>query len=219
MSWLGRGARYLGEHAISDVMAPVSDVAGRGADLADRLYRANRHAEQARAMLAKRQGAVQIGGEWFHGGSDRANALAQIGIDASALERDLDAAATSDADRAWVAMAAGPVFSAWRDFVARMAATQLAAYATEWSVFLAWQERFLNLRQLARARGLTLTSPEPQRLPKTIWERAASGEGSKLDGYLSIAKTAILGAVAVTGVIGFYSVLRDLRRPHAGVEE
>jgi hypothetical protein len=205
--WAGRGARYLAREAIADgvysVTAPVAIAAGRGADLADRLYRVNRHADQATRMA----------GEWFHGTGDRANALAQIGIDAQALERDLDSAATTDADRAWLAEVAAPTFSAWKDFLARTAANRVAAYTTEWSVYLSWQARLKSLRDFARARGLVLTSPEPQPLPRTVWERAASGEGSKLDGYLALGKTAIVAAITLTGVVGFYTIVRDLKRP------
>lgn len=224
MSIAARGARYLAREAVDGAVfyavAPTGAVVGRGADMADRLYRASRHVDRGvdglRAVRGLRGAGARVhaGGEFFHGASDRANALAQIGIDAQILEREL-AAASSDTDRAWVADVAAPVFSAWKDFLARTAAGGLAVYTTEWSVYQSWRERFLLLRSLAKSRGIPLASPEPPPLQKTIWERAASGEGSKLDGYLAIGKTVILGAITLTGVIGFYSVLRDLHHPPA----
>jgi hypothetical protein len=221
-----RGARYLAREAVDSAafhaVSPAAEVAGRGADLADRLFRAHRHIDRgasalanlhARGHLGGTPAATHVGGEWVHGGSDRANALAQIGIDAASLEHEL-AGVTSEADRAWVAASAAPVFSAWKEFVARLAASPVAPYTTEWSVYTSWRDRFVMLRNLARMRGIVLTSPDPPPLPKTIFERANSGEGSQLDGYLTLAKTAILGAITLTGVIGFYSIVRDLRRHH-----
>lgn len=221
MSIAARGARYLAREAVDSAafyaVGPTGAVVGRGADMADRLFRASRHVDRGvdglRAVRGLRGAGARVhaGGEFFHGASDRANALAQIGIDATTLEREL--AEAPAADQAWVADTAAPVFSAWKDFLSRVATNHLAAYTTEWSVYASWRERFVLLRNLAKLRGIHLASPEPLPLQKTIWERAASGEGSKLDGYLAIGKTVILGAITLTGVVGFYSVLRDLRHP------
>jgi hypothetical protein len=160
--------------------------------------------------LAYGLGHAVMGGEWFHGGSDRSNALAQLGIDWHAFANDLKAPTVSATDATWIAADVQPAIDEWAKFVQRMAASPVASYVTEWSVFESWSDRLRQLRALARARGILLTSAEPVPLPQTVWQRGASGTGSSLDAWITAGKTLVFGAIAITGVIGFYSLGRDV---------
>jgi hypothetical protein len=154
-------------------------------------------------------GRVIAGGQFWHGGDDRAIALAQIGADFERLQDDLIAHAHTEADATWISSDVAPVIAAWRTFVTRIAKSKLAAYVTEWPVFLAWQGRLILLRSASRARGIHLESPEPVGLPQTVWERATSGNGTSLDTWLTLGKTIVFGAIAVTGVTGLYAMIRQ----------
>lgn len=155
-------------------------------------------------------GHVVMGGEWFHGGTDRSNALAQLGIDWHAFTNDLHGPTVSATDATWIAADVQPAIDEWTKFVQRMAASPVASYVTEWSVFESWSERLRMLRALARARGILLTSSEPIPLPQTVWQRGSGGTGSSLDSWITAGKTLVFGAIAITGVIGFYSVAKDV---------
>ena len=153
-------------------------------------------------------------GEWFHGASDRVNALSQLGIDFANFHGDLERHAVTPADATWVITEVIPAFQAWDEFLRRQAEGTLTSWVTEWSVYETWEARLRRLRELARARGIILESPEPLPLPKTIWQRGEQGEGSPLDTWFGFLKTAILGAVAITGFASFYIVLKDWHREH-----
>lgn len=162
--------------------------------------------------LAYGLGHAVVGGEWFHGGSDRANALAQLGIDWHAFANDLKSPTVSATDATWIAADVQPAIDEWTKFVERMAASPVASYVTEWSVFESWSDRLRALRALSRARGILLTSADPVPLPQTVWQRGASGTGSSLDTWITAGKTLVFGAIAITGVLGFYSVASDVHR-------
>lgn len=208
-------ATWCAHEAAATVTAPIVT---RGA----RIYVAGQAAARgARFIYVGAEGVKSHGrrgeqtisaGEWFHGSSDRMNAIAQLGIDFAALHGDLERHAISAQDAAWVITEVVPTFQAWEAFVVRQANSSLAPWVTEWSVFETWEGRLRRLRELARARGLVLDSPDPMPLPKTIWQRGEQGEGSPLDTWFGLLKTAILGAVAITGFASFYIVLRDFHR-------
>ncbi len=159
---------------------------------------------------------VVSAGEWFHGPADRSRALAQLSTDFQTFTNDLAAVATSPADAAWVTSVVLPTLEEWRAFVAHVTSSDLASWVTEWAVFEQWAERLRRLRELARAHGLPLSSAEPVPLPRTIWQRGSTGSGSSFDLLFSLLRTVVYGAIAVTGVIGFYTVVRDVRRGARG---
>jgi hypothetical protein len=155
-------------------------------------------------------------GEWFHGLSDRRAALGELGADFAALQGDLSLHAEAPADLAWVQAVVTPTMSDWQAFASKQEGSALSPWVTEWSVYEQWQERLRRLRELARSRGIQLDSPEPVALPRTIWQRGNSGEGGPLDAAFGLLKTAIFGAIALTGLVAFVVIVRDLRaRPHA----
>lgn len=155
---------------------------------------------------------VVSAGEWFHGPADRSAAVAQLATDYQTLTNDLAQVATSPDDAAWTLAVIVPTLEEWRAFVHRVTQSDLASWVTEWTVFETWAERLRRLRELARARGIALESADPVPLPKTIWQRGAGGDGSRFDLLFALLRTVVYGAIAVTGAIGFYSVVRDVRR-------
>ena len=153
-----------------------------------------------------------VAGEWFHGLSDRQNAIAQLGADFSALQGDLAHSATAPDDVAWIVSVVQPTLHAWQDFAQKQAASGISPWVTEWSVYLTWQERLHLLRQLARSRGIVLESPDPVPLPLTVWERSRTGEGGGLDAWLGLFKVVLLGAVAAAGLVGVIAIAREWHR-------
>lgn len=156
-----------------------------------------------------------MGGEFWHGASDRQAAIDQLDVDISALKHDLTSGDLPPVDVAWMAHIVQPTLDSWASFVDHERSSQLAAAMTEWSVFESWWERLRRLRELARSRGITLESPEPVRLPRTVWERAAAGTGSEADVWISALKTGILASMALVGAASLYTVVKDFRKAEA----
>lgn len=206
---MGRFGAYVGREVASGLAAPFTNPIADGFGIADSGY------GHVHSAWRGGRGVTRVAGEWWHGGSDRTNALAQLGIDFAALQNDLTAQVTTPSDRQWMIADVAPVFAAWQTFLSRLAGSKLAAYVTEWSVFETWIQRLTRLREMARARGLVLTSAEPVPLPMTVWERGAKGTGTDLDTWVALGKTAVFGAIAVTGVVGFFAIMRDLKN-HGG---
>ena len=178
--------------------------------------------DSARSIWRGGQGLREMGGgrgarhysagEFWHGASDRRAAISQLAIDFKTFQHDLSSGDLSDRDREWVATVCTPTFESWAAFAGTENASALAAAMTEWSVFESWWERLRRLRELARARHIQLESPEPVRLPRTVWERAATGTGSDADVWISALKTGILGAMAIVGAASLYSIVRDFKK-------
>ena len=214
-SYLGRGARWLAHEAAAEITQPYVE---RGARMVVGAWSARDHARHAYrgAEIVKQDGRrgerMVSAGEWFHGLSDRQAAIGQLSSDFAALEGDLTLHATSPEDAAWVASVVMPTLHDWQTFAERQKKSALSPWVTEWSVFETWQERLRRLRDLARSRGIHLDSPEPVRLPQTVWERGESGTGSGLDAWFGLAKAAIFGVIALTGVVGVVAIAKDLRR-------
>lgn len=152
-----------------------------------------------------------IAGEFFHGGSDRRAALDAIDADFATLQDDVVAHA-SPSDAAWALVEIVPSVAAWHDFATRERNSALGAWITEWSAFKQWHAKIIRLRELARARGIALQSPDPIPLPETIWERGERGSGSGLDRAFTLAKWIAYAAIGVLGFASLYSALSTTRK-------
>jgi len=160
---------------------------------------------------------AQVGSEWFHSVADRARAVARLDADFKALSDDLAtwqtanvSAPTATTTAQWLAADVTPTLTEWNQFAARESSSWFARAATSWEVFEDWQARLRRLRELARAHGVSLQSAEPVDLPKTIWQHGASGTGGELASWMGVLKIAIGAALAITGVVTLYSVVREI---------
>lgn len=163
------------------------------------------------------QGAPQVSGEWFHSVEDRQRALEQITAGFQALQTEiLNWQGHADPQRArafgqWLEVDVAPALAAWNAFADREQKSWLAKAVTSWQTFVAWRERLRNLRQLARAHGIVLESPEPPLLPTTIWEKSDLGTGNELAPLVGASKIAFRSVLTVIGVITVYTLARDAR--------
>lgn len=220
---MGRGTRWIFREVASGLAAPVTNVVADGIE-----YGVTGHA-QARSTWRGARGlqhayrdqrahpddsATALGGEWSHGSGDRAGALASIGAGFLALHGDLTRAALEDRVPCaeWMFAEVDPTLASWQVFLGRMSDSPLAAYVTSWRVFEKWWAILVALRRAARSKGIALASPEPAPLPKTIWQRGADGTGSTFDSWMSLGRKLFFGAIAVTGGIGLYVTVRNVRR-------
>jgi len=73
--------------------------------------------------------------------------------------------------------------------------------ATTWSTYEDWLDRIRDLRSSARAHGLVLSSPEPADLPRTVYQRAASGCGSDGEAWWTLGRVALYTTVGIFGVL------------------
>jgi hypothetical protein len=211
VSSFGRWAAY---EAAAHVAGPYARAYVDIADTASRARGRLRDAYVGCEMLKQdgRRGEHAVSaGEWFHGASDRAAALGQISADFHAFLGDLNLHATSPADAAWIAAVVKPTIDDWQEFANKQGSSTLSPWVTEWSVYESWQERLRRLRELAHSRGIVLESPDPVPLPKTIWQRGREGEGGGVDVMMGLVKTMLFGVLALTGVVGFYVLVRDVR--------
>lgn len=156
-----------------------------------------------------------VAGELFHGPDDRKRSLAQLATAWAALQNDLAVSATLPADAAWVAAVVVPELAEWHDFITRINESDLSIMTVEWQAIASWLERLRRMRVLARTRGITLISPEPVDLPRTIWERGGSGTGSTMDTLLSFARIAVFGVIGVASFVGFFSIVREWKMRQA----
>lgn len=165
-----------------------------------------------------------VGAEWFHSAEDKVRAVHLIDQDFKIFQEDLGHAMAARlatiapeqlaADDQWVKTDVIPTSIKWQEFLNRETASWLARWTTNWDTFEDWQEKLKRLRELARARGIILTTAEPTPLPKTVWERGASGAGSTADTWLGMLKVVVLAGIGVTGFVTLFSVFRDLsKRP------
>jgi hypothetical protein len=141
-----------------------------------------------------------IGADWYHGASDRREALAQLRGDFDHLRGELGSAPSA------IATALAPTLEAFDAFYDAETESTLAPWITEWSVFEAWKERIAWARMAARAAGVALTSPEPANLPKTTWERGQDGTGTGTDRAFVFGRDVVklgLGIAAVVAVWKF----------------
>jgi len=161
-------------------------------------------------------GDAIVGGALYHTDADRAAAVAAIDVAFGQFRGDVEARATGPgtppARAQWWDAEVLPTLSDWELFRTHES-TWVARAATEWSTYEAWLTVLRNLRSSARAQGLVLTSPEPTRLPQTVFEEGAAGRGGKLEAAWTIGRVLLYTAVGVAGVAGIYSVWRDLRDP------
>lgn len=195
----------------------VERTVGAEIGLARRAYSGTRGAYQGARGLAHYRGmtSAQVGSEWFHSVADRSRAVHQLNTDFQVLIADLAATVTANPTPSaaqWLSADVTPVIKDWTDFAQRETASWFTRAATDWPAFETWLMKLRRLRELARSHGIALTSPEPLDLPKTVWDRAASGNGDEVVSWLGVARVVGLGVVGVAGVIGLFTLWRDLKR-------
>ncbi len=111
----------------------------------------------------------------------------------------------------WITVDVTPTINEWHQFLERQLGSWWSRAATDWGAYEDWWDRLRRLRELARAHGIVLTSPEPVPLPKTIWQRGTSGRGNEAAVTMGLLKMGIAAALGITGIVGFYAILRDIR--------
>lgn len=89
-------------------------------------------------------------------------------------------------------------------------------FATDWSEYERWRDRLVSLWNAARGAGsgFHVTSPEPPPLPSTIWDSASElGHEAlhKLGEGWTIAKVAVVGALAIGGTVALVAAVNSLR--------
>ena len=161
---------------------------------------------------------TEIGQALFHSVGDRERVIQQLSTAFRALVNDLafwqstnmeHPDASSNAQ--WLAADVIPTLDEWNQFVEHEQKSWWIKLATSWEAFENWWEKLKQMRALARAHGIILQSPEPQPLPKTIWEKTEAGKGSESMAILGVLKIGALGALAVMGAAGFYGAIRNIR--------
>lgn len=218
---------YVHDRTIGAVLRPalpVINTATRANRAAHRLWLGSKligGRDEARKPLAT------VGQEFFHSVADRQRAITMLSTGFKALSSDLAVWQTANKDALnatataqWLAADVTPTLDEFRDFVEHESKSWWTKAATSWGTFEQWWDRLKQLRSLARAHGTVLQSPEPVPLPKTIWQRGAEGKGSEATALLGTLKIGAAAVLTVMGVIGAYTVIRELRtkRPPADQE-
>lgn len=222
----------FGRWAIDAAMtsAQVADGVGFARDLGDRAVSSARDARQGlagthrvsmerRRLLAGGRGrgeVVLVGadGGMFHSDRDRSAALALLDAGFTAFRSDAEPTATAIAARPataqWWQVDVLPLLSDWATFRDHES-SWAGRVTTEWSTYEAWLAVLRGMRSGARAQGIALSSPEPARLPETIFQRTATGRGTKLEAAWTIGRTLVYTAIGLAGVVGMYTVWRDFQ--------
>lgn len=197
-----------------DSAAPAIGVAGsikRGYDGTRKVI------SGAQLVRANRRHAV--GQDWFHSVKDRQRALDSITAGLTQIATEIvqwhdqhPEQMQRESSVQWVESDVLPTVREWNEFASRERASWLVRAATSWGTFVHWQERVRNLRQLARAHGIVLETPELEPLPKTIWEESDNGTGNQVSSWLGIGKLVFGAAVTIAGAATVISVVRSLRK-------
>jgi hypothetical protein len=160
----------------------------------------------------------RVGQEFFHTVADRTRALSMLTTSFQGLSNDLAVWQTANRDlpqatstAQWIAADVTPTLDEWRQFFEHESRSWWSKLATNWETYEEWVTRLRQLRSMARAHGITLQSPEPVDLPKTIWQRGAEGKGSEAAALLGVLKIGAGVLLTVMGVVGIYEVVHKLR--------
>jgi hypothetical protein len=156
-----------------------------------------------------------------HGDDDKERALAALDAWFGQFRADVEPRASAiDAHPAtaqWWRADIMPVLSDWALFRAHQS-SWVNRLATEWTTYVAWLTQVRLMRAGARMSGMVLTSPEPTKLPETIFERGASGRGSKLETAWTLGRVLLYTAIGVAGVASLWAVYRELGGRREGTE-
>lgn len=219
---VGWGTDRLAGHAyartVGTVVQPILPLAILG-------VRAQRSADRLRAgvrLTGGRDEAAKplatVGQELFHTVADRTRALAALSTNFQALTNDLAVWQTANHDlpqatatAQWISADVTPTLDEWRQFVEHESRSWWSKIATNWETFEEWLTRLRQLRSMARAHGITLQSPEPVDLPRTIWQRGAEGKGSEAAALLGVLKIGAGVLLTIMGIVGIYEVVHKLR--------
>jgi hypothetical protein len=213
-----QAAGYIHDRTVGAALRPILPVIST----VTRANRAGRRWWVGSQMIGGRDEAARpltaIGQEFFHSVADRQRAIAMLSTHFKAFANDLAVwhEANKDAPNAtssaqWLAADVTPTLDEWGSFVEHESKSWWTKAATSWETFEEWWNRLKQLRTLARAHGISLQSAEPVPLPKTIWQRGASGKGSEATAYLGILKIGMFAALSLTGVVSLFAIIRDLR--------
>lgn len=209
---------YVQDRTIGAALRPVLPVV----DGVARTGRAAQHWWVGSQMVGGRDEAekplAQVGQEFFHTVADRDRAIAMLSTHFKALANDLatwhlanKGAANATASVQWLDADVTPTLEEWHAFVAHEKLSWWTKAATSWETFEEWWNRLRQLRALARAHGILLQSSEPVSLPKTIWQRGASGKGTEATALLGVFKVGVFAALTITGAVSLFAIVRDLR--------
>lgn len=161
--------------------------------------------------------AAQLEGDagFFHGDGDKESALAMLDRWFGEFRADVEPRAsgieTHPALAQWWRMSVLPVLSDWALFRVHQSSSWTHRLATEWSTYVAWLKQIRILRAEARVGGLVLASPEPTRLPETIFDRGTSGTGSRLETAWTLGRVLVYTAIGVAGAASLWAIYRELR--------
>lgn len=149
--------------------------------------------------------AVAGDGELWHDDGDRAELLERLHGDFRAFSADVgpdaQSATAPPSRRQWWDREVRPALAEWASFFDGSRRSWARRTATDWDTYEDWLDRLRDLRSSARAHGITLRSPEPADLPKTVYQRAASGCGSDGEAWWTLGRVALYTAIGVIGVI------------------
>ncbi len=154
---------------------------------------------------------ARVGAEWFHTMADRERALRQLTAQFDEFFAEVAAAVKRHAvatNLVWFTSDVVPAVARWQAFAQNQRASRWTQAATNWRALEAWWTRLRSLREFARARGISLQSPEPSPLPKTAWEKIEAGEGNPMMSWLGVGKLVLFGGMTVLGISRLYGVVR-----------
>jgi hypothetical protein len=186
-------------------------IAGVGGlrDVGERGRHSAYHARASRGAATTR-----TGGEFYHDDDDRLTVLARIDADfdrfRAEVEPTLVAPGVSEARSQWWTIDVLPALKEWKEFLARES-SWLARFATEWSTYVQWLTRLRAMRSDARMQGIALHGPEPLEIPRTMFERGATGLGDRADTVWTTGRVILYAALGITGVLALRGAWKDLR--------
>jgi len=208
---LDQAAAYGAARATSAI-APATEVLRRARETG----KGARNALWASRAMKDRRELGAVGTEWFHTMSDRKRAIEEIGAGFRDLAADLTTWNAEPSDKTaataqWVKIDVIPALLDWNTWSKGEIESWFVRTFTSWDTFEKWHARLMRLRELARAHGIVLCSPEPLPLQKTIWDAGAAGNGGKLGAALGAGKIVFAAAVGIAGFITVVAAVNSFR--------
>jgi hypothetical protein len=168
----------------------------------------------AERRRAANRAKASVNGEFYHDDADRLDLLARLNSDFDKFRADIEPGMTapgvSEARSQWWTVDVLPALTEWKEFLQRES-SWIARFATEWSTYAEWLGRLKTMRSDARVQGIALHSPEPAPIPRTLFERGATGFGSQVDTVWTTGRVLLYAVLGITGVVALRSAWKDLR--------
>lgn len=201
----------LASQNVSEALKVYRVALGAGFDQHTAIVAAKRACDRLAYKALRTSPDTSVSGALFHSVGDREDAIKKLGTEFALFENDVmhslgwsqDHPTLDETDprTSWWRMNVVPILTEWQKFQTDNLGSWTTRFATSWDTFESWQQRLQTMRDAARHQGFDLASPEPQPLPKTVWDGLSAGAKEIAGAIWSLVKIVIYVLLIVGGIV------------------